>query len=281
MSLPIVVLPTHEKWDCHQCGACCRSSLVLLNEEDIEKLKSQKWDERDPFRNSPIITRTRFPKRSYRLAQKADGSCVFLDSIGHCRIHLEFGADAKPTVCRNFPMQLVPREGKAVLTVRRSCPSAADDNGLPLKQFLSSTQKQVREGKMSCKEISPPALKSGERHHWKIVSHALNVVADLLQDPRFPPVRRLVHALQFAKLLALAKTKAMAEEKLVALLDTLAQVVPEESKQFFDERRQPGAYANILFRSIGVEYARLHPHCRAHRNWAHRASMAGTLFRLV
>lgn len=281
MSLPIVILPTEEKWDCHQCGICCRGSLVPLDDADVARLNSQKWDEHPDYRDTPIMVRYWSSKKRYRLAQRLDSSCVFLKADGLCRIHSELGYEAKPTICRVFPLQLVPRNGNTALTIRRACPSSAADDGIPLKQHLPFVQQMVREGRLSTKSIAPPALKPGENRDWKTVGLALETASGLLRDERFPPVRRLVHALQFANLLGKAKTKSMDDNKLAELITTLAQIVPEESKTFFSDRRPPGAYARILFRSMGIEYARLHPQFRALPSWSQRSEMARSLFRLV
>ncbi len=144
MSLPIVILPTDEKWSCHQCGICCRGSLVPLDDDDVARLRSQKWNEHSD-----------------------------------------------------------------------------------------------------------------------------------------PPVRRSVHALQFAHLLSQAKTKSMDSKRLSELIETLAQIVPEESKPFFCQRRPPAAYANVLFRSMGIEFARLHPDFHTKPTWSHRVQLAQTLIRLT
>ena len=224
MSLPIVILPTEEKWDCHQCGICCRGSLVPLDDVDIENLRSQKWDEHPGFLNTPIMVRNRSSQRPYRLAHRIDGSCVFLSDQGLCQIHSKFGPEAKPTVCRVFPLQLIPRSGSVSLTIRRACPSAAADSGSLLKQHLPIVQKFVREGRLSADAIKPPELKTGEHRNWKIVELALVTASELLLDQRYPPVRRLVHTLQFANLLTKAKTKPMEDRKLSELIRTLPQI---------------------------------------------------------
>ncbi len=227
------------------------------------------------------MVRSGFASKTFRLAQRKNGHCVFLNEAGLCRIHLEFGADAKPTICRIFPLQLIPRDGKLALTLRRSCPSAAADKGRSLKEQLPVVQQHVRDSRMQAIAIAPPALKRGEQRDWKVIGRALEVLAELLLDPRFPPVRRLVHAVQFANLLDKAKTKSMDDLKLVELIDTLCEIVPEESKRFFSDRQPVGAYAKILFRSIGLEFARLHPQHVAQRNWLQRLQMVASLFRLV
>lgn len=281
MALPIVLLPTNEKWDCHQCGICCRGSLVPLSDEDLARLKSQKWDEHPDFRNTKTFVKNASSKKRFRLAQRPDGSCVFLMDNGLCRIHSELGYEAKPTICRVFPLQLVPRGSNAALTIRRACPSSAADRGQDLKGHLPFVQQFVREGKLSTKAIDPPNLKSGEVRDWKVVGPALEAASRLLQDQRFPPVRRLVHALQYAGLLQQAKTRLMTDAKLLELFDTLVEIVPEESKPFFSERKPPNAYARVLFHSMGVEFARLHPRFRATPTWEQRFRLASAAVRLV
>jgi len=281
MSLPIVILPTEEKWDCHQCGICCRGSLVPLSDADVARLQSQKWSEHPDYRGTPIMVRNRSSKKRFRLAQRMDGSCVFLSEKGLCRIHSELGHEAKPTICRVFPLQLVPRDGNVVLTIRRACPSSAADKGSPLKQHLPFMQQFVREGRLTTDRIDPPDFKHRESRDWKVVTLALETASELLLDKRYPPVRRLVHTLQFANLLDKAKTRPMDDKKLEDLIRTVSQIVPEESKPYFDHRKPPSTNALMLFRSMGIEFSRLHPLFRARPSWLHRMELARTLIRLV
>lgn len=281
MSLPIVILPTVEKWDCHQCGICCRGSLVPLSNEDVARLNEQKWTEHADYVGTKIMVPNPSTKNRFRLAQRKDGSCVFLQADGLCRIHAELGYEAKPTICRVFPLQLIPRGSDVALTIRRACPSSAADKGRSVKEHLPFIKEFVRDGKLSVDAIDPPLFKAGETRDWKAVSLIFKTLSSLLRDLRYPPVRRIVHALQFASLLEKAKTRGMDDRKLAELITTLAQVVPEESKQFFSERRPPSLYARLVFRSIAIEYARLHPKFRALPTWSHRLQLAKATFRLV
>ncbi len=255
--------------------------MIPLDDDDVKRLHSQKWHEHSDYRETPIMVSNRSSKKSYRLAQRLDGSCVFLNDNGLCRIHSELGYEAKPTICRVFPLQLVPRNGTVALTIRRACPSSAADKGLALKEHLPFVKQMVRQGRLSPKAIAPPALKTGENREWKTIGLTLETASQLLQDQRYPPVRRIVHVLRFANLLSNAKTKRMDAKKLNELIEALAQIVSEESKPFFSDRRPPGAYANVLFRSMGIEFARLHPEFHAYPTWSNRLQLARTLFRLV
>src|SRR5439155_25231907 len=91
MPLPIKPLPLVERWDCHQCGACCRGSLVPLSADDLARPKSQKWDARPEYKNTPVSVRDSWLSSHFRLAHREDGSCVFLLPDGMCRIHKELG----------------------------------------------------------------------------------------------------------------------------------------------------------------------------------------------
>ena len=145
MPLPIQPLPMVERWDCHQCGVCCRGSIVPLSDDDLARLKSQKWEERPEFQGHAVVVRESWLGRLSPGAPRADGSCVFLMPDGLCRIHKELGFDAKPLVCRMFPLQIVPRDNVAYVTIRRACPSAAADKGRPVAEQLEFARKLARE----------------------------------------------------------------------------------------------------------------------------------------
>lgn len=270
MSLPIVTNDIQQQWSCHQCGHCCRGSLVYLSTAEVSRLIDQKWESDDELKGKRLMVSTRIPSRPYRLAHQADGSCVFLGSDGLCRIHTKFGYTAKPTTCQVFPLQLIPQDKQAVLTTRRACPSAGADRGVAIEEHLPFIKQLVRDELLRAEPIAAPLLKSGERRDWKSARVVLQCVAGLLNDQRYPPVRRLVHALQFAGLLNKAQTKALTDAKLWELARTLEQVVPEESKLFFEERKEPKSYSKVMFRLMAMECARLHPSVVHRRRWSAR-----------
>src|SRR4051794_39740930 len=108
MSLPIHSLPILERWSCHQCGVCCRGSIVPLSAEDVARLEAQKWHERPDLKG--VATTASYPGGGRQLAKRSDGSCVFLLDDALCRIHKELGFQAKPLIWRMFPLQLIPHE---------------------------------------------------------------------------------------------------------------------------------------------------------------------------
>src|SRR6185503_5544350 len=115
-----------------------------------------------------------------------DGSCVFLTAEGRCRIHAEFGADAKPLACRMFPLQLVPREKSAVLTMRRACPTAAADKGPELKDYLTMVRHNAEAGGLLEQTTQVPALFGRQRCSWDEFLVVAKQIEGLLSDEHFP-----------------------------------------------------------------------------------------------
>ncbi len=276
MSLPIVTLNTEEKWDCHQCGVCCRGSLVPLSKQDADRLRSQSWEKQPGYENIQIMVPHRGAESKHRLAHRPDGSCVFLKDDGLCLIHSKLGLEAKPTICQTFPMQLVPQDKQAVLTYRRACPSAAADKGIGVKERVPGIEQLVKSDRLTAEPIVPPLLKTGEKRKWKTIRCVLESVGSLLRDERFPPVRRIVHALQFAKNIDAAKSRRMSESDIVELATALVELAPHQSKPFFDDRKTPKGISKAMFRLMAVSCARLHPYCRHQSNWATRMDLAKT-----
>lgn len=281
MPLPIHVLPLAERWDCHQCGVCCRGSLVPLSEEDLARLKAQGWEQHPDFRGQPIVVRQNLGGHAWRLAHRPDGSCVFLLPDGLCRIHKELGFEAKPLVCRMFPLQIIPREHTAVLTLRRACPSAAADRGRPLQEQLDLARTLARERKLAEVPPVPPPIKPGERPSWPRARRVLDCFQGLLTDPRYPPIRRLVHALTVCRWLQQARTRRLEDAALGELLAVLAAAAPDESREWFSHRRPPGRSAQLLFRQTAAEWVRLYPGMPLVPRWSQRWELLKAAWRFV
>ena len=274
-------LPMVERWSCHQCGVCCRGSVVPLSADDVARLQAQKWEDRPEFRGRPVMVRQAWLGHEYRLAQRPDGSCVFLDSDGLCKIHKELGFDAKPLVCRMFPLQVVPRDGVAILTIRRACPSAAADKGRPVAEQLDFAKKLARERGLTDQQVQPPPLKPGDSRGWPATRRLLDTLHRVLVDGRYPPVRRLVHALILCRLLERAKTGPLDDAKLGDLLKVLESSVADEVGDLFSQRQPPSPAASVIFRQIAGEYVRLHPRYHVQPSWTQRLKLAWAAWKLV
>ena len=281
MSLPIKLLPIVEHWDCQGCGKCCRGSVIPLDEADLERLRKQKWSEQPEYQDTPTVISHGWLRKHHELARQADGSCVFLTTAGRCRIHEVHGESEKPLVCRLYPLQIVPLEKKAVLTVRRSCPSAAADEGRPLADHLSFAKQLAKQKGLANHAPPIPHITRKLRRDWTDAECVMGAIENLLRDERWPIVRRLTHGLIFCQLLDQANCQGFDRAKFAELIEVLQEAVPEEVGDLFRERRAPSRAAAVLFRQTAAEYVRLHPQFSARDSWRERWRMSRAALAIV
>lgn len=280
MSLPIITLPASERWDCHQCGVCCRGSIVPLRDEDLRKLAEQHWEQHPDYRGTSV-TATLSLSGKRQLAKRADGSCIFLMEDGLCRIHKEFGFEAKPLVCRMFPLQIVPHEKQAVLTIRRACPSAAADQGRELTEHLPEVRAYAAEGDLTAHAAAAPTIKAGEPGDWKRARIVLEALRRITADERYPLIRRLVHGLEFCRLIEQGQTRDMTAKSLAELVQVLEEHLANEAAAHFAQRQPATSGGSVLFRQIGLEAVRLHPRCYLQPGWFTRLQLTWWALKMV
>lgn len=274
-------LPIVQHWDCHSCSYCCRGSDIPLDEDDLNRLRDQDWSRHPEFQNLQIVRKTSLIGKRRRLAKKDDGSCIFLTQEGRCRIHQEHGIEAKPFVCRMFPLQVVPLERNAVLMARLSCPSAAGQRGKELSKHASHARKLAEKRGMLNRPARLPSIVSTHRRSWHDTLLAMESLEQLLRDERFPLVRRIVHGLVFADLLEQCKLRRIQGPKFTELLELLRESSHQHVNQLFVERRPPHAAFGALFRQIAFDYLRLHPRHIAANRLTERARMIAVALRVA
>jgi lysine-N-methylase len=281
MSVPLATLPLVEHWECHQCGVCCRGSIVPLREEDLARLRDQKWEEHPDFRGSRVIVRQDWEGFSYRLAQRDDGCCVFLGPEGRCRIHQELGEEAKPLICRSFPRQVIALPDTAILTVRRACPSAAQELGRPLAEHLPEARRLAEAAGTLTAPTDPPPLKPGEQRTWPTALKFLECLARLLRDERYPPVRRVAHGLVVCRQLERANTAQLSDPRCGELLEAWEKTAADEAAPGFARRREVSGTPSVVFRQMALEYVRVHPRFRIRDSWSNRWRMFRAGWRMI
>ncbi|MFV1968241.1 MAG: YkgJ family cysteine cluster protein [Pirellulaceae bacterium] len=270
MTLPIRILPILERWDCTGCGLCCRGNMVPLDDDDLRKLREQDWDNHPDFLGVRTKVRQGLRGKSYRLAQRGDGTCVFLMEDGLCRIHKEFGLEAKPLVCQMYPLQLIPLQNNAVLTLRRSCPTAAADRGKLLKTYRNAAEHLGTRRKLLAKASRPPKIIEKRRASWEDPLPVMDGIERLLTDDRYPMVRRMVHGLNFCRLLEACRLKRLDSTQLTELVTILLESSYQEASELFRERKPPTRSGAVLFRQCAAEYLRLHPKFIVQETWGQR-----------
>ncbi len=271
MAIKLHALPILEKWDCHHCTACCRETTIPLSPEDLQRLRSQRWNQRPGFHGVATVRRSAWIGGQTVLAHRPDGTCVFLTDQGRCRIHEEFGADAKPRMCQLFPLQIVVSDRGACATTRRSCPSAAADRGRPVEARLATLKRLLRDGfgGIAAPPAAPPLVK-GVRRGWKEFHLAADALQRLIADARWPLVRRLVHGLRYCALLEECRWKGVPPNDVGELIEMLAQSAPGDVGPLFQSRRPPAPSSARLFRRLGAHFIKCAPGGTPRRTWRDR-----------
>ena len=200
MAPPIRHLPVLQNWDCHVCGNCCKEYQVEITEEERQRIEGQGWAGEPGFQGVPLFTKHGWWwQRTYRLNHRADGSCVFLNEQGRCRIHERFGFETKPLACRLFPFVLVPAGDHWRLGVRYACPSAAGNLGRPVAAHEEDSKKFARmladrAGLVVGADgfnLPPPTIGGGHRLSWPDTLIVVQALVDILRNRRDRMERRL------------------------------------------------------------------------------------------
>ncbi len=281
--LPLQPLSILERWDCQSCGWCCRDAIVPLSDEDLATLESQKWHEHPEFRGVKTVVRMRIGSAKAALAQQADGSCVFLTAEKRCRIHELYGLENKPTFCQQFPLQLVPLDGRIVVTARRSCPSAARGEGREVVEHFAALKKLLP-ANLDRLRPKPPAIIAGHARNWADTRCVTDAVERMMRDTRYPLVRRMVHGLEFCDLLADCrprKLRLMGSTDFAALVRVAEASACETAGGWFGGRVAPARGAATAFRQAAADTLRLHQRLPRRPRWSERMELLRTVFAIA
>ena len=84
---------------CRSCGMCCHGHSVTLGRDEPKRMReyAEILGLDDPIDADGFL---RFPK----------GRCLFLDSNKLCRVHKQWGLEAKPRVCQVYPRRHISTE---------------------------------------------------------------------------------------------------------------------------------------------------------------------------
>jgi lysine-N-methylase len=265
MGLPLLHLPVVQNWDCHVCGTCCKEYRVRITEEEHKRIEAQGWAN-DPVVGGLPLFGWHGPwwDRKPHLNHRPDGSCVFLNENGRCRIHERFGYETKPLPCRLFPFVLVPVADKWRVGMRFACPSAAANKGRPapkhdeeLQQFASMLA--VREGLQPRPDgslIPPPPLQGGQRVEWPDLLRFMDALLKLLRNRKDRVERRLRKCLMLAHHCRQANFTKITGDRLGEFLNLISASLEGEVPADPLIVPPPTGVGRILFRLAAALYTR-------------------------
>lgn len=108
-SADILHIPPGIRFECSSCGNCCNGWPVPLTPTDVDRITNlhRELDDESSkqsanFRKLPGGN-DKLKAFTHTLEKRDDGRCQFLTSAETCNLHLRFGPDSKPAMCRLFP----------------------------------------------------------------------------------------------------------------------------------------------------------------------------------
>ena len=221
MRLPIYIPKLQgQKYSCHGCGACCRDFTVQLTDTDLQKLHEQGWKER--LGQEYVV---QFRGHSW-LKQTDDGACVFLGDNGLCKVHAEFGLEAKPLACQFFPFMLSPNVRDTYVGISFACGSVVASKGAELESHRGDVRRMS--------ELLPASAPMPVQLQGKMIASETEIATIesaldswLCKKNISPTVRYQGLAWLITSLLQ-ANLKNVRGEKLRQLLSTLTNAVEHE-----------------------------------------------------
>jgi Fe-S-cluster containining protein len=178
-----VQLPDKARFSCQSCGRCCQGWAVPVDQATVDRLRGHDWGG-EPFER---VTGAGEP---YRI-RLVENRCFFLDPQNRCRIHAELAYDAKPPVCRSFPLTVLEVAGQRYARLSFWCPTVTANVGKSLdyqSTWIKETSKHAdrRTAPLMLNEKTEVQPADFDRIH-----HALR---RFLVDPTLPVADRLAAA---------------------------------------------------------------------------------------
>lgn len=253
-------LPTIQNWSCQSCGICCRQHQIAITPEERERILGQNWTADDGLADPERLVEPHpqgTKERPFRLAHQPDGSCVFLDERGLCRIHAKFGEPAKPLACRIYPYAFHPAGKQIAVGLRFSCPSVVANAGAPVDsqhRDLQELSKQVVPA--GYRQAAPPKISPRESVDWSGVNQVVRHLDETFADESASFPVKLLRALGWVDLLSQASLAKINGSRLNELVTLLRQSAAVEHERLPETIERPSRIGRVMFRLLLSIYAR-------------------------
>ncbi len=191
-----------QRFSCHSCTNCCRDTIVTLTEADRRRIDALDFlDEID----RPVYVRV---GKDWILNKVDDGSCVFLDQDGRCRIHSQAGPRSKPIACQVFPFGvLLGHDGRRRVSLRFDCPSVARSQGQPIAEHTKEVMRlSPQRGRRSRERPGSPEWKRGVTAGQREIETLVNRLDGWFDDARRSWSQRIEGSIRATELLAMASS---------------------------------------------------------------------------
>lgn len=286
MPAPQLKLPMIQNWNCHSCAGCCRQHEIEITPEEKERIEKQRWDQDKSIpAGQPVFVKLGLSPVSnrYRLAHQEDGSCIFLDEKGLCRIHAKFGEPAKPLACQVYPYAFHPAGNDVAVSLRFSCPSVVGNLGKRVDQQSTEIRKIVDQVLPKRRKTPPsPQLTAKESLGWPDTLKAVSSLNQFFQssDSRF--LINLLRALAWVELIEQSRFETIRGERLDEFLSLISQATVQEFPGDLElSRTAISRLGGIQFRLLAAQYARKDTFAEASRGMVRRLSLLSSALKFT
>jgi lysine-N-methylase len=278
-------LPVVQNWSCHNCGGCCKQHEIEMTAEEHQRIVSQNWTAADGIpADQPVVEKISgwFGKPRYRLAHRADGSCVFLDNRGLCRIHAKFGEAAKPLACRIYPYTFHPAGTGVTVSLRFSCPSVVKNLGRPVAQQKQDLQRLAKDVvPAGAVNSPPPKVNARDLTSWPDFHRFADALEATLIDSSVALPMRLARALLWIQLVSEAKFDKLTGSRIREFLDLIQGAAAQEIRDWPEAIESPTAFGMTAFRTLAAIYARKDTAATVRGGWLGRWKLLRSIVRFV
>jgi lysine-N-methylase len=158
-----------QNFTCHSCTHCCRTYIVTVTDEERARLLRLGWEEKLSLPADKLFQQTDVGggRTKWRLGHDESGACVFLSEHGLCRIHAEFGENAKPIECQIYPFAFVQTNNRVRVNLRFACPSVAGNQGKSLSEQQRALERLANRYLADAEKPSSPVLRDDIELTWE------------------------------------------------------------------------------------------------------------------
>lgn len=259
MSTPLRLapLPSYQHYDCQGCGNCCRGIFVIrITTEERDRIRAQGW-ESDPELQGIELFKPAGEKGKFLLAHRDDGSCVFLDERGLCRIHAKFGEPTKPLACRVYPFKLIPTGDRVRADLRCDCPAIPANHGRSLSEYRDAVREFIPlVVPPAAAELPPAPLYGRVQLDWSRLERVNELFLRLVQTRSLDLTTRLVACVNVSAALHSKHLAVIDEHKLREMLEVIYKKVVATAVEDPLVRLKPLAIERLTFRQLLGLYGR-------------------------
>lgn len=249
--------PAFQCYDCKGCGECCRGRFaILISRADRARIETQGWTAEElGLGDRPLFVSH---GDHFQLAYREDGSCIFLNEQGLCRIHARFGEPAKPLACRLYPFRFVPLGSQVRVDVRFDCPATASNFGRPVAQYRTALLRVLPDVvPEQAADLPVPSLYGAMPATWAQLCRISETFAHILVNNSADLTRRMLACVNFAALLHSPRIVTLEGRKFSEFLETIANKVVETAATDTLPRVAPPGMVQTAFRQVLGIYGRI------------------------